>query len=143
MMSMSESGRAVRELLAALVGRGDVTVGFLAARERARETLRRRAWANGDDAVAVVDELVEAGRAATAAVAELERQLAEARGLQHLPAVIDPPAGHQWLTSYPMPIAPRPDLDGRLYCSTCTIADEPDTTSPRIVLAAECLERSR
>jgi len=136
-MSMSESGRAIRDLLAALYP-DEAT-----RRDAAADVLRATALGGGLDAVQAMNRAIEAGRRATARIAELERDLADAQVAlramvgQPLPddrrEVVDPPAGHRWATGHQMSAAP-----GRLICTTC---HEPG--APQLVLAAECLERSR
>lgn len=137
-MGMAESGRAVRELLAALYG---VTERDLAVLE-----LERKARRGGSAAVRSVRDLVKAGRAATYRVACLERELGFAQASiramvgqaqpDDVRVPVDPPTGHLWSTGGPDgPAAVR--IKGRLMCITCTSqAAEP-------VLAAECLERAR
>lgn len=141
-MGMAESGRAVRELLAALYG---VTERDLAVLE-----LERKARRGGSAAVRSVRDLVKAGRAATYRVACLERELGFAQAsiramvgqvLPEDPRVpIDPPADHVWTTATDAQGRFDDPHMGRLYCVTCTM-DAPNGSG--VVLAAECLERAR
>jgi hypothetical protein len=144
-MGMSESGRAIGALLAALAGREDESTRNL-------RRLRTMGVRGGRHGLTVVDTLIETGARNVARVRELERDLEHAQssiramvgaGRPHdRREPIDPPAGHQWLSSMPILADPQP-YDGRLYCATCTGREAEHTTSTRIVLAAECLERDR
>lgn len=146
-MTMDESGRAIRELLAALYGA--IT---LHPRDLAAARVLTDARTGGRRGVKVARELIAAGRAATAsAQAWTERAEAAERDLGYAQATIramvgqaqpedvrvpiDPPKGHEWVTMAHGQPEDQP-MRGRLWCVTCSQAGP-------VVLAAECLERSR
>ncbi len=146
-MSMSESGKAVRELLAAL----HKAVGMTPA-ERNAALLMTRGGAGGRTGREAGRELIAAGRDVVRERDEARQHLADAQvTIRAMVGAgrpndrregVDPPAGHRWLTSWPIPSDPQP-YDGRLYCATCMEIEARHTTSPTMVLAAECLERNR
>jgi len=168
-MGMSESGKAVRELLALIAG---VSPADLALAE-----LEDKAMRGGARAVESVRGVVKAGRVVTARANEAEHQarvmgaradraerrierlefeLTEARASLRamvgaaLPEdtrqVMDPPKSHRWTTGVWGGVA-GDAAAGRLVCVVCTGAEfGGEATGPEggaVVLASECLERNR
>jgi len=131
---MSESGRAVRELLAALGVRVDPFALALAE-------LEATARAGGEPAARSVRLLVSTSRRLQAE-GHLRAERAE-RLLAGQATVPDPPAGHEWVTQLD-PSTAGPAAGARLVCITCALGQVVTPDGPRRqVLAGECLARAR
>lgn len=127
---MSESGKAVRELLAALYGM------VQDPRAAALAELEDLARAGGDKAAESVRNVVMSSRRLQAGYLQraerAERLVVGAvMGLE----VQDPPKGHEWVTMAHGQPEDQPTR-GRLWCVTCSQAGP-------VILAGECLARAR